>query len=78
MSSTGFEIQSIWIAEAASQGQSRMLNKEKVGNDGREFKLSIPFCTDVCVLSVLDGPFKGSFAHDHPFSRSSALTFGRS
>lgn len=36
----GFRIRSIWIADAAHQNQSSVLNEEKLGND-RELSLYI-------------------------------------
>jgi hypothetical protein len=37
----GFRIRSIWIADAAHQNQSVILNEEKLGND-RKFSKNIP------------------------------------
>jgi hypothetical protein len=41
----GFRIRSIWIADVAHQGQSSILNEDKLGNDGAHAINSTVSCT---------------------------------
>lgn len=68
-----FNIRSIWIADAAHQGASGVLNEAMLGSDRKSVDTTLTSGIDIC-SSVVVRPLLRSIPNDQPLRKRDAAT----